>query len=122
MPINQDVTVDFLIRKIGPYVELNPTTGKPRFIKGLNDVWLAVDKFGGISHTAKHFGIQEGFIHEWIDNHYMPVIFAYEISKKLGYSDFEDLQRPTTGYQDSITGFCWPSSWRICCEEFEEFT
>lgn len=117
MLINHDITVDFLNSKIGPYVELNPLTDKPRFIKGLNSVWLAVEEFGGFAYTALYFDIDVMHVHQWIDDHYIPVIFAYEISKKLGYSDLKDIQEPSTGYHDEVTGFCWPLTWKLGWDE-----
>lgn len=69
---------------MGPYVELNPATGRPRLIHGLNEVWQVIDEFGGIAHTARHFAIQERFVYYWIDDHFIPAIFAYEIAKMLG--------------------------------------
>lgn len=112
MLINQEYSVDFLNSKLGgSYVELNPITGRPRLIHGLNEVWGVVDEFGGITKTARHFAIQERFVHEWIDQHYIPAVFAFEIAKKLGYSRRADFQKPSTGYEDAKTGYCWPRTW-----------
>lgn len=107
-----EYSVEFLTSKLGgPYVETNPVTGKPRLIKGLNEVWQAIDEFGGIAHTADYFGISNNCVHSWIDKHFIPKHFAYEMAKKLGCkpSDFEE---PSLGYDDSVTGDTWPNSWK----------
>ena len=116
---NNQITVEFLISQIGPYVEYNPVTDRPRFIQGLNGPWEAVDELGGISKVAEKFNIDEADVHEWIDNHYIPAVFANVIAKKLGYSDIEELQYPSTGYENPEAGFCWPWSWKFCCVEME---
>jgi hypothetical protein len=114
MLINQEYSVDFLNSKLGgPYVELNPVTGKPRLIHGLNEVWGVVNEFGGIAKTARHFAINERFVHDWVDRHFIPYIFAYEIAKILGYSRHADFQEPSTGYEDTETGYCWPMTWKL---------
>lgn len=111
MLTSQEYSVDFLNSKlVGPYVELNPVTGKPRLIHGLNEVWRAIEEFGGIAFTAKQFSIPEIYVHGFIDNHYMPVAFAVAIAKKLGCKP-GDIQVPSTGYEDPLTGQCWPVSW-----------
>lgn len=114
---NNQITVEFLISQIGPYVEYNPVTGRPRFIQGLNGPWEAVDELGGISKVAADLNVDEVYIHEWIDNHYVPSAFAEVIADKLGYPDTTELQYPTTGYEDDGSGFCWPWSWRYFCVE-----
>lgn len=114
MLVSHEYSVDFLNGKLGgPYVELSPTTGKPRLIHGLNEVWQVIDEFGGIAYTAKHFAIQERFIHDWVDRHFIPYIFAYEISRILGYAKHSDFQEPSLGYDDPETGCSWPISWKL---------
>lgn|GEM_PF-2227589 len=111
MLMNPDYSVEFLNRELGgPYTELNPITGKPRLIKGLNEVWQAIEEFGGVAYTAKQFSIPEIYVHKFIDNHYMPVAFAAAIAKKLGCK-IGDILLPSTGYEDPLTGQCWPLSW-----------
>lgn len=113
MLISHERSVAFLVSKIGPYVEPSTVSGKPRLIKGINEVWAVLDEFGGISHTAKHFSVPEIFVDEWICNHYIPAVCAYEIAKYLGYSNVADFQVPSTGYEDPITGRCWPITWQV---------
>ncbi len=116
MLMNHEYSVEFLTSKLGgPYVENNPVTGKPRLIKGLNEVWQAIEEFGGIAYTAKQFFIPEIYVHGFIDNHYMPFIFAFTIAKKLGCKP-SDIQLPSTGYEDPLTGQCWPQSWCVASE------
>jgi hypothetical protein len=112
MLMNHEYSVEFLTSKIGPYVETNPVTGRPRLIRGLNEVWQAIEEFGGIAFTAKQISIAEIYVHKFIDNHYMPVAFAVAIAKKLGCK-LGDIQMPSTGYEDPVTGECWPLSWLL---------
>lgn len=105
-----EYSVDFLNEKLaGPYVELNPVTGRPRLIKGLNEVWYAVERFGGITFTADHFGVSKDDVYDWIDCHYIPPAYAAEIAKKLGCEPI-DFQEPSLGYDDPETGKSWPIS------------
>jgi hypothetical protein len=76
----------------------------------LNEVWQAIEEFGGIAYTAKQFSIPEIYVHGFIDNHYMPVAFAVAIAKKLDCK-IGDILLPSTGYEDPQTGQCWPLSW-----------
>lgn len=115
MNVSQEYSVEFLTSKIGPYVETNPVTGNPRLIKGLNEVERAIEEFGGIAYTAKQFSIPEIYVHRFIDNHYMPVAFAVAIAKKLRCK-LGDIQTPSTGYEDPVTGECWPVSWGMVSE------
>jgi len=115
MLVNHEYSVEFLISQIGPYVEVNPVTGNPRLIRGLNEVWQAIEEFGGIAHTARQFSIPEINVQKFIDNHYMPVGIAVAIAKKLGCKS-RDIQIPSTGYEDPVTGECWPRSWCIVPE------
>lgn len=110
---SHDYSVDFLNDKLaGPYVELNPVTGRPRLIKGLNEVWYAVERFGGIAFSVNYFGITKKCVHAWLDNHFIPTDYAYEIAKKLNCKP-SDFQEPSLGYDDPVTGGSWPISWKL---------
>jgi len=67
--------------------------------------------------AAKFLSVTEEDINTWIDQHYVPTLFAKAIARKLGYMDITDLQWPTTGYDDPKTGFHWPVSWWHYCVE-----
>lgn len=111
------VFTELLQQALGPYVELNSVTDRPRLIQPHNGPWEAVIALGGITKVAEEFSIRESVIHDWIDNHYIPKGFAEIIACKLGYSDITDLQYPSTGYEDPENGLCWPWSWNYYCAE-----
>ena len=106
----------FLQDKIGAeYVELNPATGNPRLIPGLNEVYRAIEELGGMELATDCLSVTEEEIDTWIDQHYVSTEYALDIASELGFSDITDLQSPTTGYADPKTGFCWPVSWWLSC-------
>ena len=107
-------SLEFLQGKIGvEYVELNPVTGKPRIIQGLNQVWDAIDEHGGVSEVAKIFGLSEADVWGWIDEHAVPDIYAPYLSSPVPSKKYiQDMQLSSVGYEDPATKACWPVSWR----------
>lgn len=105
-------TLEFLQDKIGSeYVELNPVTGQPRIIKGLNGVWEKVEAHGGVSQVAKVFGLSEAAVWGWVDGHEIPGLYLrYFIDPGQRVSD---VQLSSVGYEDPVSGECWPGNWRM---------
>lgn len=103
-------TLEFLQDKIGAeYVELNPLTGQPRIIHGLNEVWQKLDEHGGIGQVAKIFGLSETAVWAWVDDHYIPHLYLrYLIDPGQRVID---VQGAPSGYVDPGSGECWPKSW-----------
>ena len=115
--MSRKFTLEFLQEKIGAeYVERNPVTGNPRIILGLNEVWEAVNDFGGIVCVARHFDLPEEMIWSWIDNHYVPSLYAVELARDPKW--VPDMQLSSVGYTDKITGRCWPRTWKMERREF----
>lgn len=112
-------TLEFLQEKIGAeYVERNPVTGNPRIIHGLNEVWEAVDDFGGIVCVARHFDLPEEVIWGWIDNHYVPELYALELAREAKWVAY--MQLSSVGYKDKRTGRSWPKTWRLTERNFRK--
>ena len=102
-------TLEFLQDQIGAeYVELNPITNQPRLIQGLNEVWQAIDGQGGVAALAARLGLPEGVVWGWIDRHCVPERYCLELTDEAWVSE---MLMPSTGYEDPITGECWPPTW-----------
>lgn len=105
-------TLAFLQDKIGgkEYVEANPFTGHPRIIQGLNEVWEKLVEHGGVSQVAKVFGLSEVDVWAWVDEHCIPDLYLrYLIDPGQRVSD---VQLSSVGYEDPVTGKCWPGNWK----------
>jgi hypothetical protein len=117
--MSEKFTLTFLQEKIGAeYVELNPVTGQPRIISGLNEVWQAIDDNGGVASAAVRFGVPETKVWHWIDQHYIPERFALELSHPDARGVAE-IQMPSTGYEDPETRACWPWTWKMAEAELD---
>jgi hypothetical protein len=105
-------TLEFLQDKIGAeYVELNPLTGRPRFIHGLNEVWQKLDEHGGVGQVAKVFGLSEVDVWDWVDRHEIPEMYLrYLIDRDQRVSD---VQLSSSGYEDPVSGEFWPGNWKL---------
>ncbi|WP_421955771.1 hypothetical protein [Polaromonas sp.] len=105
-------TLQFLQDHIGEqYIELNPVTGQPRFIHGLNEVWQKLDEHGGVGQVAKVFGLSEAAVWAWVDDHEIPKLYIpYLIDRDQRVSD---VQLSSSGYEDTVSGECWPRNWRL---------
>lgn len=105
-------TLEFLQDKIGAeYVEENPVTRKPRIIQGLNEVWSAINEHGGVPQVARLFGLSEEVVWGWIDSHWIPepyVFYLAGLDQRIA-----DVQLSSVGYEDSESGACWPSTWKV---------
>jgi hypothetical protein len=109
-------TLKFLKEKIGAeYVERNPISGKPRIILGLNEVWNAIEEYGGVPKVARWLGLPAPIIWGWIDEHYVPDPFARKLTCRG--SKVSDMQLSSVGYEDPETGVCWPWTWALTAEE-----
>ncbi len=110
-------TLEFLQEKIGAeFVEINPVTGKPRIIRDLNEVWEAVDDFGGVQEVAKHYSVPEEFIWGWIDLHFVPEPYVLDVA---GSADWiPEMQLSSVGYEDPDSGACWPWTWKFSRADF----
>lgn len=106
-------TLELLKEKIGAeYVELNPVTGKPRIIQGLNEVWDAVDEHGGVPVVAKLFGLSEADVWGWIDDHVVPDLYApYLASPRPLEKYVQFMQLSPVGYEAPESEACWPNNW-----------
>jgi len=110
--MSAEFTLEFLQGKIGAeYVELNPVTGKPRIIQGLNQVWDAVDVHGGVSEVAKLFGLSEADVWGWIDDHWIPELYVRYLAGAVRW--IPDVQLSSVGWEDPETGEYWPQSWKL---------
>jgi hypothetical protein len=115
--MKQKFTLEFLQDKIGAeYIELNPLTGNPRIIRGLNEVWEYVDDFGGLACVASHFDLPEESIWSWIDNHFVPELYALELARLKKW--IPDMQLSSVGYTDPRTKRCWPRTWKLERRDF----
>ena len=105
-------TLELLQNEIGePYVELNPVTGQPRIIQGLNNVWQKINEHGGVAQVAKVFGLSEAAVWGWVDDHEIPEMYVpFLIDRDELVSD---VQLSSSGFEDPVTGECWPRSWAL---------
>lgn len=113
--MSTEFSLEFLQGKIGAeYVELNPITGKPRIVQGLNQVWEAIDEHGGVSVVAKLFGLSEVDVWGWIDDHVVPDLYApYLASSRPTDRYVREMQLSSVGYEDPMTKVSWPVSWPV---------
>ena len=112
---NSSFSLELLQEKIGAeYVERNPITWKTRIIRGLNEVWAAIDQHGGLSRVAALFGLAEAAVWLWIDDHEVPGLYAPYLAPN---GNIWDLQLSSVGYQDEATGECWPRTWAMDAHE-----
>ena len=105
-------TLELLQEKIGKeYVEANPVTGQPRFGYDWNEVWQKLDEHGGVGRVAKVFGLSEASVWSWVDRHEIPEMYLrYLIDPGQRVSD---VQLSSIGYEDTVSGECWPGNWRL---------
>lgn len=110
--MNSQFTLELLQDKIGAeYVELNPVTGQPRIIQGLNGVWEKLEEHGGVKEVAKVFGLSEAGLWGWVDSHEIPDLYlSYLMDPGERISD---VQLSSIGYEDPVTGECWPRNWKL---------
>jgi len=110
-------TLELLQDKIGvEYIELNPITNQPRIIQGLNEVWGAIDEHGGVGQVAKLFGLGEVDVWAWVDRHKIPDLYLrYLMDPGQRVSD---VQLSSIGYEDPVTGYCWPGNWKMDPSDF----
>ena len=110
--MNSPFTLELLQENIGAeYVELNPVTGQPRMIHGLNNVWQKIDEHGGVGQVAKIFGLSEVDVWGWVDDHCIPELhLRYLIDPGQQISD---VQLSSCGYEDPVSGDCWPANWTV---------
>ncbi len=103
-------TLEFLQDKIGvEYIELNAVTGQPRIIQGLNEVWAKLEEHGGVGQVAKVFGLSEAAVWGWVDRHEIPALqLPYLMDPGERASD---VQLSSVGYEDTVSGECWPGNW-----------
>ena len=105
-------TLELLQDKFGAEcVELNPVTGQLRFIHEQNAVWRKLDEHGGVGQVAKVFGLSEAVVWGWVDEHEIPEMYVpFLIDRDELVSD---VQLSSSGYEDPVTGECWPANWRL---------
>lgn len=104
--------LELLQDKIGKeYVEANPVTNQPRIIKGLNGVWAKLEEHGGVGQVAKVFGLSEAGIWGWVDAHYIPDLYLRYLMEPGEL--VSDVQLSSIGYEDLVTGECWPANWKL---------
>ncbi len=105
-------TLELLQGKIGKeYVEANPVTGQPRIIQGLNGVWEKLEEHGGVGQVAKVFGLSEAAVWAWVDDHEIPdpyLRYLIDPGQRI-----TDVQLSSIGYEDPVSGECWPSNWKL---------
>lgn len=110
--MSAEFSLEFLQGKIGAeYVELTPVTGKPRIIQGLNEVWGAVDEHGGVPVVARLFGLSEADVWGWIDAHWIPEPYVFYMAGSRRW--IPDVLLSSVGWEDPVSGACWPSSWKL---------
>lgn len=105
-----NLSVSFLIEQIGPYITINPNTGAPRLIEGLNAVWDAVNELGGVAAVATKYDVEPWEVEQWIDDHYVPLRKGLAICKELRIDPI-DFYDPSTGFEDKANGIYWPYAW-----------
>ena len=103
-------TYEFLKAKLGDQVDVNPVTGQPCLAFEHNIVWQAIDQNCGIESTAEVYGLPIEEVGKWIDEHYVPQLYAHDLAYDICLSE-HDVQVPLQGYQDPETGACWPCTW-----------
>lgn len=110
-------TLQLLQKEIGKeYVETNPVTGQPRIIQGLNGVWGKLEEHGGVCQVAKVFGLSEVAVWAWVDDHEIPELYLrYLIDPGQWISD---VQLPSCGHEDSVSGESWPGTWKLEPSDF----
>lgn len=110
--MSAEFSLEFLQGKIGTeYVEVDPITGRPRIIQGLNQVWDAIDEHGGVAKVAKLFGLSELDVWGWIDDHVVPDLYVRYLAGAVRW--VPDVQLSSVGWEDPVTGECWPTSWKL---------
>lgn len=104
-------TLELLQDKIGEqYVELNPITGQPRIIQGLNGVWTKIQEHGGVGQVAKVFGVSEAVVWGWVDLHEIPALYLRYLMDPG--ERISDVQLSSIGYEDPVSGESWPGNWK----------
>lgn len=110
--MNTAFTLEVLQENIGKeYVEANPITNRPRIVQGLNEVWAKLDEHGGVGQVAKVFGLDESQVWSWVDSHQVPELYLRYLldpGQSAG-----DVQLSSVGYEDPVSGECWPESWKL---------
>ena len=109
-------TFNFLQEKFGDYIELNPVTNQPRIIQGLNGVWEKLEEHGGVSQVAKVFGLSEADVWSWVDHHEIPELYLRYLMDPGEV--VSDVQLSSIGYEDPVSGECWPGNWKLEPSDF----
>jgi hypothetical protein len=116
-PANAGSTLKFLQDRIGAdRVVLNEVTGRPCLYQPYNNVLYAVRRGGGVKKVAENFGLPEWMVGKWIDDHYVPDMYARKLALLTGYGEF-DVQHAPIGYLDPENRFCWPPSYYVTVTE-----
>lgn len=96
-----------IIDKMNGRAFFNEKTGRLRYHNPGNDVLAAINDLGGIREAAKKLDVNEDFIDLWIDEYFVPDIYAEKIYQLIDYSA-SSLQQPPT--YAVIEGIYWPKS------------
>jgi len=81
------------------------------FIHGLNGTLTKIQMRGGISQVAKVFGLSEAVVWGWVDNHEIPELYVPFLTDRD--ERVSDVQLSSSGYEDPVSGDCWPRNWRL---------
>jgi hypothetical protein len=96
-----------VILNMGGLAIFNEKTGTLRYCDAGNDVLDAISRLGGLDKAAKILGVKTNDINQWIDEYYVPDVYAELIRHITNYSIWT-LQQPP--HWTSIDGKYWPPS------------
>lgn len=96
-----------VIKKMDGHAIFNVKTGRLRYYDVGNDVLEAISELGGSEKAAIMLNVTENVIDLWIDEYFIPDIYAERINHLTGYS-IQSLQQPP-GYI-IINDIYWPKS------------
>lgn len=96
-----------VIYKMNGHAIFNEKTGRLRYHDAGNDVFAAICDLGGVESAAKLFNATTQEVDFWIDEYYVPNIYAEQIHRSTGYS-ISSLQQPPRYV--IVDGIYWPKS------------
>ena len=85
----------------------NDETGTIRYHNAGNDVFQAIESLGGISKAANKLNVSINTINEWIDDYFVPDVYAMQINRLTEYSAWSIQQPP---HWTLVEGSYWPQS------------